>query len=368
MESLTLFTVRGIPLRVHFTMLLAVPYFALVIAAQLPALASAAGVDTSQLWLPPLAWGVLLAFGLFVSVALHEFGHSLVALRSGRKVHSVTLMLLGGVSHIDQLGEDSPGEQKREAVISAMGPLVSLVLALILYVLTSLARGHGDLRFLCFYLAQINLMIGLFNLLPAFPLDGGRILRALLAWRFGFDRGTKAAVTVGQCFAAGFIMFSIMSMNLILMLIAIFIFAAGSAEARLVEVRKALSGLTAGDVMHQAKRRLDAGVPVSQALESLSSADGEQVPVVQGAMYGKGGRIVGLVDLSRLERIPQKQRDAIPVGLAANHDVPTIRSGEPAGQVLELLVNRGPVVAVVDEEGTLHGLIDQQDIQNHLAA
>ncbi len=95
------------------------------------------------------------------------------------------------------------------------------------------------------------------------------MLRALLAWRMGFERGTQTAITVGQFFAMAFMVFGIMTFNVILLLIAVFIFAAGAAEAQLIELRRAVAGLTAADVMHQAARRLDAGVPVSQALRSV---------------------------------------------------------------------------------------------------
>ncbi len=143
MESFTLCTIRGIPLRVHFTMLLAIPYFTLVIAAQFSGLAAAAGIDPALIQAPPLAWGLILSLGLFVSVAVHEFGHSLLALRSGRQVHSVTLMILGGFSHIDQISDGEPGQQKREALISIMGPVCEPRAGRIFYLMMKRPRARS---------------------------------------------------------------------------------------------------------------------------------------------------------------------------------------------------------------------------------
>src|SRR5262249_6079333 len=168
----TIARVRGIPVRVHWTLLVLIPYLAVVLAYQFPLIARTAGVKPADVVLPRLAWGILLAIGLFVSVVLHELAHSVVAIRLGSRVKEIILMIVGGVSVIETM----PKQRWGQGLVAAVGPLLSIVLGGLLSLGYAVAPSRaGDARFGLFYMAQTNLILGAFNLLPAFPLDGGRI-------------------------------------------------------------------------------------------------------------------------------------------------------------------------------------------------
>src|SRR5512140_1362263 len=127
--SLRLFSVRGVPIRAHWTLLLILPYLAFVLSIQFRSVASLAGVEDAHLLLPPLIWGAVLALGLFASITLHELAHTVAAVRFGGRVRSITLMLLGGVSQLVR----APRRPAHEAIMAALGPATSLGLGGLLY-------------------------------------------------------------------------------------------------------------------------------------------------------------------------------------------------------------------------------------------
>lgn len=365
-NSWTLFYVRGIPIRAHVTLLAAIPYFALIISTQFKSMASLAAIDSTQLVLSPLVWGLLLAVGLFASVGLHELGHSLLALRSGRKVQSITLMLLGGISFIKGDDEEMESRQSsREASISVIGPVVSLVLSVLLYE-AYLRVPIADLKFGFFYLSQLNMTIALFNLVPAFPLDGGRVLRALLARKMGFERATSTAVSIGKGFAVVFAMMGLLSFNIILLLVALFIYMAGVQEAKMFELRKMLAGLTAGDIMRAPSASLAASITVDGALRDLLLRHELYVPVVHGATTTSSGRMLGFVNVKSLIKIPEDRRSSIPVGMVADHDIAFLNRKDSAISAVKALLAQGPIAAVVDADGKLEGVIDQDAVTRSL--
>jgi Zn-dependent protease len=234
--SLTLFRIRAIPVRAHWTLLLAVPYLALVLSIQFRAVAELAGVPHEQLALPPLIWGLVLALGLFASITLHELAHSFVAIRFGGRVRSITLMLVGGVSQLARI----PDRPYHEGLMAAVGPIVSLVLGALLYLAyTASATWPPDLQMALFYLAGMNLTLGVFNLIPAFPMDGGRLLRAALATKLSRSRATQIAAAIGKVCAVALGLLGLWSSNLLLILIAVFVYAGAHAEVERERIRDA---------------------------------------------------------------------------------------------------------------------------------
>src|SRR5262249_35470501 len=144
-----------------------------------------------------LLWGLAVALALFASVLLHELAHSLYSRRTGARVSAITLLMIGGVSQI----EDVPRRPLHEATMALRGPLTSLAIAAVLGAALLVVPRDMELfevRFLLGFTSYLNLTLGVFNLLPAFPMDGGRVLRALLVKRLGFLRATRAASRVGQ--------------------------------------------------------------------------------------------------------------------------------------------------------------------------
>src|SRR5919206_3926820 len=208
----------GIDVRVHWTFLLLLAFFAFV------------GYQASGSLLGALT-PIAVIVALFVSVLLHEFGHSLVAQRLGLEIHSITLLPIGGVSNLESLPEKPSDELK----ITLAGPLVNVVLAPIFFGVgllfgvvprmpADLFTGIGSVGQFFFYLGYLNVVLAVFNLIPAFPLDGGRILRALLASRLGALRATEIASRVGQLFALAFFLIGLFGGHFILALIGVFVF------------------------------------------------------------------------------------------------------------------------------------------------
>lgn len=249
--SLTLFRVRGVPIRAHWTLLLVLPYLAIVLSVEFDAVARLAGVQQIRLVLPPLVWGAIMALGLFASVALHEVAHSLVAIRFGGRVRSITLMLLGGVSQITRV----PGRPRYEGLMALAGPATSLVLGALLLALHRLAaNGPADVKMGIFYLGSINVTLGVFNLLPAFPMDGGRVLRAFLASRMGAARATQVAASVGRVAAVLMGLVGLAAGNILLLMIAVFVYSGAGSEALGARVQEALEGLRIADLVPRSRR------------------------------------------------------------------------------------------------------------------
>src|SRR5215212_1845650 len=197
----------GIDVKVHWTFFLLLAYFAFI------------GYRASGSLLGALT-DTLVIVALFICVLLHEFGHSLVAQRLGLEIHSITLLPLGGVSNLESLPEKPADEVK----ITLAGPLVNVVLAPIFFGVgilfgavprmpADVFTGIGSVGQFFFYLGYLNVVLAVFNLLPAFPLDGGRILRALLATRLGAVRATDVSSAVGQLFAAAFFLIGLLGGN-----------------------------------------------------------------------------------------------------------------------------------------------------------
>lgn len=224
-RGLTILRIRGIPVRLHPSLLVFLPYLAFVAARQVGYVTTTLGIPREDLQTPPLLWGIVLAVGLFVAVLAHELAHSLVALRFGAKVRSITLMMLGGVSLID--GELSPF---REAWMAFAGPLASFAIAGVSFALARLLPlPPGPFAALVVF-AMTNTTLGVFNLLPAFPMDGGRVVRGLLARRIGKERATRFAARLGRVMAVAFAVYAALTVNAILLLIAWFVWVGAGAE------------------------------------------------------------------------------------------------------------------------------------------
>jgi Zn-dependent protease len=176
--------------------------------------------------------GLIFNLVLFGTVVLHEFGHALAARHYGIGTADITLLPIGGVARL----LDSPGSPKEELVIALAGPAVNVALAGLIFAVLQLVPGLAGLGLIGALFVRwlhINVALLLFNLIPAFPMDGGRVLRALLAMRMGFSSGTRIAARVGQVLAVGLI-FAGLAWNPMLMLIGLFVWAAAAQEAALV--------------------------------------------------------------------------------------------------------------------------------------
>lgn len=361
--SLTLFRVRGVPVRAHWTLLLILPYLAYVMSVQFGAITRAAGVSPDAVVFPPVVWGVLLAIGLFASVLLHEGAHVVLARRYGGQVKGITLMMLGGVSQITRM----PPRPRNEALMALAGPATSLVLGGVLVGLYRALSGPPDLVMGLFYLGSLNVILGVFNLLPAFPMDGGRILRAILASRMGPVRATQIAASVGRVLAVAFGIFGLLSGNFLLVLIAIFIYAGAGAEAEGEEAKAALAGLTARDLVPpHGPATIALDEPLAEALPRMHGVGRPELLVVDAR-----GVAVAVLHANDLAPIPPGMRLGMPVaelvpGLAGRAVM--IEGSAPASEALETAAEGGArYVVVVTESGRPVGLISATDIGTMIA-
>ena len=291
--TFTIVRVRGIPVRVHWTLLVLIPYLALALAYEFPSIAQTAGVRPADVQLPRIAWGILLAIGLFVSVVLHELAHSVVAIWRGGRVKEIVLMVVGGVSVIESM----PKRRWEEGLVAAVGPLLSLLLGGVLFAGYA-ASQTADARFGLFYLAETNLVLGVFNLLPAFPMDGGRIFRALLASWLGAARATEISARVGKGLAALLGLLGIVAGSMLTVLVALFLYTGADTEARAQRLRDALAGLRMADLMMQNPLSLPASVSLADAAAlMLAAGRGEAVAV------DEDGHALGVVRVADLARV-----------------------------------------------------------------
>lgn len=358
--SLTLFRVRGVPIRAHWTLFLIVPYLAIAMAAQFHDLAAMAGVPPERLILPPFVWGCLLAIALFASVALHELGHTWVALRAGGKVHSITLMLVGGVSQISRV----PERPRDEALMALAGPATSLTLAVVCGALYWALRGVPDLAVAMFYLGTMNTILALFNLVPAFPMDGGRVLRAFLTTRVGRPRATEIAARVGRICAVIFGILAVLSASLLLGIIALFVYVGAGGEVAAEQTHAALDGATVGQLLP-----VDVKLPIVHSGDSIEVAarrmrELDRLAVLVVDPRGKPMRVVEADELARLAA--RAGGDAL-VG-AASFDVPpkllVVAVNENANAAVDALGEERAdyLVAIDPPSGAVMGLLGPQEL------
>lgn len=217
-RSYLLTRVMGIPVRVHITLIIFLPILALQFMQ----------------WFGVAAFffSLLCAAGVFIGVALHELGHSWVAIRKGCRVREIMLLPIGGVAKVDHI----PVSPKDEFLIAIAGPATSALLALLCRFTGSLfvTLGMVSLAVLFFILCAMNLALFLFNLLPSFPMDGGRIFRAFMTPRIGRLKATALAARIGRIMAVAGGIFGLFQGNFILVLIAVFIYQSAGAEYRAV--------------------------------------------------------------------------------------------------------------------------------------
>lgn len=353
MSGFRIATIRGIPIRIHVTFLIALPFIAYGFGRAYVEAARTAHLDPQQLAVAPWLWGLGVALALFLSVLIHELGHALYALRVGGHVEEITLLMIGGVSRITE----PPTQTRQEAVMALLGPLTSLVLGGSLYLLFMLFGRHTSFsfRFAWLDIAGLNLLLGVFNLLPAFPMDGGRVLRALLVRRLGILRATHAASRVGKVFAVLFGAWGILSFNLLLLLVAFFVYVGAEAEENAVAVKALLSRVRIQDVMNAQVFSLPAYLTVLEAGNRML-AGGHTFCFVTAE-----GRIVGLLTLDAIVGIAPEQRQRV---LARDIAVRTAPVGpsEEAARAFQIMNETHTAEVAVSEDGHLVGAVSRDDI------
>ena len=344
--SLNIGKIAGTQIRIHITFLL---FLAWIFASDY----ASGGANA--------AWtGLAFMLLLFTCVLLHEFGHILTARGFGVPTPYVTLLPIGGVAQLERI----PEEPWQEFLIAIAGPMVNVVIAIALVVLAgaslnvdAMHAAAGGTISLVDRLALVNVFLAVFNLIPAFPMDGGRVLRALLAVRLGFVRATEIAASIGQglAFVFGFLG---LFYNPILVFIAIFVYLAASSEAHLVALRAMSQGVPVGAAMMTQYATLMPDAHVDEAVQLLLQTSQGEFPVVDGA-----GKPVGLLGRGDLIRALKQLGPDARVADAMATDIPTIGNRRCLDEAFRLLQQKqAPAVAVVDNAGRLVGLVTSETI------
>jgi len=283
-----------------------------------------------------------------------------MARRFGVRTPDVLVLPIGGVARLERI----PEEPKQEFLIAIAGPAVTLAIVVVLYLLLRVTDGlpasgalHADDAFLPF-LMKSNLLLFFFNLAPAFPMDGGRVLRAALSSRLGLVKGTRIAARLGQFFAVTGGIYAYNKGEPILVLIAFFIFLSAGSEAVAVETRRVSEGLQVAQMMVTEFRTIPVHATLSHAAELLLAGEQREFPVVDNL-----GRAEGLLTRDNLIRgLAQLGPQAVVADAMTAH-APTVSPTLPFAEALERLRASGlPALAVVDAAGTLIGLLTRENI------
>lgn len=360
-SSLRLFRVWGIDVQVHWSFLLILAYGAFIYSGQTNRVAGA-------------IYGIVVILLLFVCVLLHEFGHALTAKYFKVNVPTITLLPIGGVAQLERM----PRQPLQEFLIAIAGPAVNFVLALLLLPLALLAVGLGmgsgglasllsyaqsrmmtpSLDGLLVYLAVTNLALGLFNLLPAFPMDGGRVLRSLLAMAMPYVRATRIAVMVGRLMAV-LLAFVGLGGNIMLLLIAFFVYIGGRGELEAVESRHVLKDIRARQALNREARQLYTSESIDKAVDLIMTTYQADFPV-----FDLASNFVGVLTRPHLVGVlrTQGREGRIVDCMIPAQEIPVVGPETNLADVWDKMMDNGTRVVVVKEQGRFLGLLTLDDI------
>ena len=361
-SSLRLFRIAGIDIGIHYTWILIFALLSWSLAQGFfPQLYP--GWDTVTYWIT----GLVAALLLFGSVLVHELAHSLVAQARGMTVRSITLFIFGGVSNL----EDEPEKPKTEFVVSIVGPLSSLALAGIFWGLLHIVGDQQSPVAATFsYLALINALLAGFNLLPGFPLDGGRVLRAILWNRTGnLVKATNIAATVGRFMGWGFIafgLFQVFAGNFIggiwFAFIGWFLSSSADASRREVTLREQLSGVQVKEVTTTDAMHISPDTSVAELVSNVfRKQHGRAVPVCEN------DQVVGIVTVTDVKELPQEKWEETAVKeIMTSEPLYSVTPDDDLNTALRLIAKRDINQVLVLRGNECAGLVSRSDILSHL--
>lgn len=317
--------------------------------------------------LPPLLMGrdvsvaldsLLFVLALFACVVAHEYGHALTARRFGIKTRDITLLPIGGVARLEKM----PDEPRQEFLVALAGPVVNVVIAAVLFAILTLTGewvpltdlSPNDGSFLQ-RLLVVNIILVLFNLIPAFPMDGGRVLRALLATRMEYARATQLAATLGQGIALLFGLVGLFT-NPFLLFIALFVWIGASQEASAAQVKAALEGVPVREAMLTNFETIGRMDSLERATELILAGTQHDFPVVEN------GRVMGMLTRNEIIRALAQQGKETLVFNVMHRDVPMLQENDLLESVAARFEASGLSTLPVTEQGKLIGLLTLENI------
>jgi Zn-dependent protease/predicted transcriptional regulator len=366
--------IRGIPIKLHFTFLIIFLFVIWLFAANdFPLLGMTIGFggmafSTGIKYLLSTVAAILF----FATLLFHELSHSFVAQRFGARIHGITLFIIGGVSQMEEI----PREPRMEARISAAGPGLSLGIGiasyLIYYLFGPITRvAVGELQvieatplnaalIIVGIIAFYNVLLGLFNLIPAFPMDGGRLLRAWLAMRMPYIDATRRAVAVGKSVAFIMGIFGLFTLQFFLLLIAIFIYFGGTEEERATVVSVTLEGVKVRDLMTRVPNVIY--VPpdwtIDRLIEVMFMVKHMGYPVQESL----NSPVLGVVTFADVRKVPASEQRTVRVGDIMTREVVAIHPDADAYDALKLMSTRNLGRLIVMKDGQIQGIVSRTDI------
>jgi Zn-dependent protease len=342
--SLGLGKISGIKIEIHWTFLILLAW---IIFSNLRT-----DVDPEQ-----TIWSLLLVLAVFVCVILHELGHALAAKKFDIKTSSITLLPIGGLAQMEQI----PEKPKEELIIALAGPAVNLIIAVLVYPLTNISSVTeiGQLHLKAesgnFFpaLMSLNVWLAIFNLIPAFPMDGGRVFRAILSFKLGHGKATQIAASVGQVLGMGFVFFGFFY-NPFLVFIGLFIYLGAGAESAYTQTKSMLQGFTVKDVVMHEVPFIDKNASLKDAVDQLLNSQNRNFVVTDA------GKPVGTLNRDQIIKALREKNDGIPVDKIMNDGPLYFPTGAPLEKVLhEIQKHR---IILVADNGKLEGIVDDENL------
>jgi Zn-dependent protease/CBS domain-containing protein len=338
--------IAGIDIRVHVTFLALVVWVAWASYATTGVLAST--VD-----------GIVLLSLVFVLIVAHELAHALTARHFGIRTRDITLLPIGGISSLERM----PDDPRQELLVALAGPALNFVLAAVLAGIAVALGGSlvptGEIRMepvsLLVHLAWINLMLGLFNLLPAFPMDGGRVLRALLALRLSNVRATQIAAGLGQAMA---IVLGIIGLfgSPVLVFIALFLWIGASGEGRVAEAKFIAHGLPVSAAMVREFETVAPDLPISAPLRRVLETTQHDFPVVSGEA------VVGMLGREAMLKAIAADGPAVPVGEVMRPNPTLLHCNDNLDDAFMKVMQTGEALPVIDAHERLVGILTSESV------
>jgi len=356
-SSIELVKIMGIPVRLHWTFLLIILYVAWAFASFSETVYGKTygfgGIEPAQLrWLYSLFFAVVL----FACVALHELGHSYVAHRNGIGIMSITLYFFGGVASMEEI----PRNPRMELQMAFAGPAVSGAIGFIaLYSAGPAAyvAGEGSAPAIMLWtLGIMNIILMVFNLLPAFPMDGGRLLRAWFATRMPYVKATRRAADIGKIFATLMFLLGLSSLNFMLLFVAFFVYVGASEEEKATEISVSLEGIRVRDIMSSKVRSISPEMSLDELKELMFREKHRGYPVMSGEA------LEGIVTLTDLQKVPEADRAITRVDRVMARKLYLVGPEEEASTAMkkmnDMQIRRLPVI----DEGRLVGIVSREDL------
>lgn len=342
--------VSGIKISVHWTFLILIAWIVISDLRQ--------GRNFNE-----ITWSILFILSVFVCIVLHELGHAITAKRYKINTKEIVLLPIGGMANLEKL----PKIPKQELIIAIVGPVVSLAIAAVLFLVLKITKGFPSMDELAsirainshnflFVLMFTNTTLAVFNLLPAFPMDGGRVLRALLSFKYTRDTATRIAALIGQFMAVVFAFIGIMY-NPFLILIGLFIYFGAQAESQYVQADSILKKYTVKDVLMNKFSSLKVNDKISDAVDGLLDGQAKDFLIMDD------GKVAGTLSRNEIIKALAERGPNMAISEAMSKEVSFLAPDVPLDKVyFTFMQRRNPPLMPVMSDNRLLGVLDSENI------